>query len=63
MNYIITRGYIANTIITRGYGSSSFAIVMSIIGDLIFRRTTISQVFSRATVDKVFKRDAIDEDN
>jgi hypothetical protein len=56
LSHIITRGFSGRTFITRGYGISSFTAIVTIIGDLIFRRIKPVQVFSAEYKERVFKR-------
>lgn len=45
---------------TRGYGVSSWTAIISIIGDLIFRRTSVSTIFQKEDQSRIFRHDGID---
>jgi hypothetical protein len=56
LSHIITRGFAGRTFITRGYGVSAFTAVVTVIGDLIFRRVKPTQIFSAEYRERIFKR-------
>ena len=52
-------GFIASKEIALGLGTGFIAAILTIIPDLIFRRTSITRVFSRIEVDKIFRREDV----